>query len=156
MLKSFNFEKYNNNCKCSRKIICFIIAGIVLIISACVVEYGYLTSLYLVDEYYEVKIPREITIKEKTTIRVVSTNSKASIIGFVSHYSICQCVHEIQILLPSSNSLEASKLKKQFIFTKTHSKVSVDSLTSSNIDKYFLMLYHDRKIETESMNIYIV
>ena len=145
---------YNSSCKCSKKIVCAVIAGIVLILSACIAEYGYLTSLYLVDEYYDVKIPREISTKDKTTIRIVSMN-EAAIISFVSHYSICQCVHEIQVVIPGSNEEEAFKLSKQFVYTKTHSRVQVDQVGLSSEDKYYWMLYHERPVETESIS-YIV
>jgi len=136
--------------KFPRNIRCYVIAFVVVLISALVVEYGYLTSLYLVDEVYEVNIPKEITIKDKITIRTVAAENSAALKNFVETYSICQSVYEIQILVPAGkNSVEAENLPG-FIYAKTHAKVHVSHINDEhNDDLYHMMLYHDKRIDTD-------
>lgn len=47
----------------------YIVAILALLFSALVAEYMYLNSLYLVDEVYDSRIPKEITMDDQTTIR---------------------------------------------------------------------------------------
>ena len=52
------------------KTICYYAIGIIVVLlSAITFEYAYLTSLYLVDETYDVDIPKEWSIRDKITIR---------------------------------------------------------------------------------------
>ena len=91
--------------------------------------YSYLDSLYIIDEVYNGDKLREYTIQEKTTIRVepTITNGKYDfelLNNFIGIYSICQSVHEIQILWPSL-TIPAPK-STDFVYPKTHSSVSID------------------------------
>ena len=75
--------------------------------------YTYLSSLYLVDLTLEGDTLREPNANEQTTIRVSLSSSSSSTIPslssslpeiislkkFVSHYSLCPCVKEIQVPL---------------------------------------------------------
>ena len=144
------FQKYSSSFKCSTRIWCYVIAFFVVLISACIAEYGYLTSLYLVDEVYEVKIPKEIGIHEKITLRTVAAENSAALKKFVEHYSICQNVYEIQVVWPTEHSSSLHPSAPRFVYTKTHSLVHVDPVPPGKGDIYHMMLYHQRKINTES------
>ncbi len=93
--------------------------------------YSYLDSLYIIDEVYNGDKLREYTIQEKTTIRVepAITNGKYDfelLNNFIGIYSICQSVHEIQILWPSF-TIPPPKVT-DFVYPKTHSLVSIDTI----------------------------
>ena len=84
---------------------------IIIIIALCISYYLYLNNLYIIDETFEVNNIKELSINEKTTIRVIisdnknnnnnnnNNNNERNILNnFILHYSICPIVNEIQIL----------------------------------------------------------
>ncbi len=102
---------------------------IVGLIVGLICYYSYLDSLYIIDEVYNGDKLREYTIQEKTTIRVEPAvqNGKYDfelLNNFIGIYSICQNVHEIQILWPSL-TIPPPK-STDFVYPKTHSLVTVD------------------------------
>lgn len=107
--------------------------------------YLYLDKRYIVDEVYEGTKLRELTLKEKVTIRVVAPRHLDDLTKFVLEYSICQPVHEIQIVwLHEQNHPDESHFKYQH----THSKVRfIDTYGFSPYDS----LYKDVKADTQSI-----
>lgn len=104
-------------------------AFIVLVLA---LYYGYLTSMYIVDETYEGDALRELELPEKFTIRVAVSEggsggdpgvaSRDSLVGkFISKYSLCQCVEEVQIIWNRSGP---PPLPTDFVYAHTHSRVS--------------------------------
>lgn len=142
--------------KCGHNIFTYTIAFLVVLLSVYVVEYTYLTSLYLVDEVYEVGIPREITIEEKITLRTVAAENSAAIKNFVETYSICQSVYEIQVLFPLGKDAPIPTSPPKFVYTKTHSKVHVDYIQEHRGDMYHMMLYHNKRVDTDGKRISLV
>lgn len=107
--------------------------------------YLYLDQKYLVDEVLEGTRLRELTLKEKVTIRVVAPRRLEDLNKFVLDYSICQPVHEIQIIWLHEQHRPADSY---FKYQHTHSKVTfVDKFGSSAYDA----LYSDVKADTQSM-----
>ena len=90
--------------------------------------YFYLVKLYLLDETYDIRGPKELQLIEKLTIRVYEPVDVKDLNKFVLHYSICPCVHEIQVIWHSTNK-EAPQ-HDSFKYTTTHSKVSFHKLQS--------------------------
>jgi hypothetical protein len=89
--------------------------------------------------------PRENTLIEKMTIRVNAPANNANLKLFVSHYSTCPHVFEIQILwswqrLPPDESF--------FAYKQTHAKVSFIHVYGEDTLQSFLP---NRTVETESM-----
>ena len=106
--------------------------------------YMYLDQRYLVDEVLEGTKLRELTLKEKVTIRVVAPRRLEDLTKFVLDYSICQPVHEIQVIWLHEQQPPALS---HFKFLHTHSIVSIhDKFGSSSYDA----LYSDVKADTES------
>jgi hypothetical protein len=91
------------------------------------VYYMYLTSLYLVDEVYDGEGPRELELAEKLTIRVVAAQASTSLSEFVSKYSLCQCVEEVQILWTGA---ESPPSPTSFVYAHTHSRVSFSQVVA--------------------------
>ena len=104
--------------------------------------YLYLDQRYLIDEVLAGTKLREMSIKEKVTIRLVAPRKLEDLNKFIMEYSICQPVHEIQIVwLHEQLQPSASHFKYQH----THSKVSFfDKFGLSAYDA----LYGDIKAET--------
>lgn len=128
----------------------YILGILALFQSIFLMEYCYLTSLYLVDEIYEVDIPKEWSIDDKLTLRVVISDIEI-LKDFVSTYAICQCLHEIQVIIPvdKKTTTDYHKLIK---YSKTHSLVSiVEKELETQHDKYYMQLYHDVPIATDSV-----
>ena len=106
--------------------------------------YLYLDKLYLVDEVLEGTGPRELTLREKVTIRVVAPNKLEDLTKFVLEYSVCQPVYEIQIIWLSK---EAPPSNSHFKYPHTHSKVSFHEKYGKGA---FDALYGDITVATES------
>jgi hypothetical protein len=128
---------------CSRRVqlIAAGIAGIFVILAS---FYFYLDGLYIVDEVLQGSRLREYTLKEKVTIRVVAPRRNEDLSKFVLEHSICQAVHEIQIIWPHR---QPRPLDSFFKYPHTHSKVKfIDASDKSAWDT----LYAGVKAETES------
>ena len=89
------------------------------------IYYQYLNSLYFIDEIYDINGPKEYDLNEKLTIRVIATDNINHLKTFISKYSLCQCVHEIQIIWLSSLK-KKPPLLSEFTFAHTHSIVTFD------------------------------
>jgi hypothetical protein len=106
--------------------------------------YFYLDGLYIVDEVLQGNRLREYTLQEKVTIRVVAPRSNEDLSKFVLEHSICQAVHEIQIVWPHQ---QPRPLESFFKYPHTHSKVTfIEASDKSAWDT----LYGGVKAETES------
>jgi len=121
-----------------------IVAAVAVSFLVLLAYYLYLDKRYIVDEVYEGTKLRELTLKEKVTVRVVAPRNLDDLTKFVLEYSICQPVHEIQIVwLHEQNHPDESHFKYQH----THSKVRfIDTYGFSPYDS----LYKDVKAETQS------
>jgi hypothetical protein len=104
---------------CSRRVQ-LIAAGIVGLVVILASFYFYLDGLYIVDEVLQGTRLREYTLKEKVTIRVVAPLGNSDLSKFVLDHSICQAVHEIQIIWPHQ---QPRPVDSYFKFPHTHSKV---------------------------------
>ena len=92
---------------------------------------------------------RELTIREKLTIRVLVPNSGVEDLSqFVLYHAICPSVHEIQVLWHLE---EAPPPDSYFKYSKTHSKVSFYRFS----DKHLIdnMYGHTQVVETESKSV---
>jgi len=81
--------------------------------------------MYLVDEVYDGDGPRELELVEKFTVRVVAGREGADsdLLGaFVSKYSLCQHVEELQILW---SSVSPAPAPSSFVYAHTHSRVLI-------------------------------
>jgi len=94
----------------------------IFMMAACL-YYCYLASLYLVDEVYDAKGPRELELAERFTIRVAAPKSGTSLANFIQEYSICPAVAEIQVLW---NHVNPPPTKDSFIYSKTHCPVAFE------------------------------
>lgn len=70
-----------------------VVVGILSIFLSCF--YCYMSSLYLVDEIYDVEGPSsaEFSMDQKLTLRVIAPDDKAHVKTFVEKYSLCPVVH---------------------------------------------------------------
>lgn len=112
------YHNNNHNNQQYRNHQCRNITYILFLSSSLLIYYFYLTSLYLIDLTLEGDTLREPNANEQTTIRValssqISTSltlSASSLLSsplpeiislkkFVSHYSLCPCVKEIQVVI---------------------------------------------------------
>lgn len=103
------------------------IALLVVILS---MFYAYLTSMYFIDEIYDGATLRELELVEKYTIRVVGSSgleAEEALGKFVSKYSLCQQVEEVQILW--SGSAETAPKENSFVYPHTHSRVTITGVT---------------------------
>ena len=121
-----------------------VVAAIAVATLVLLAYYLYLDKRYIVDEVYEGTKLRELTLKEKVTIRVVAPRNLDDLTKFVVEYSICQPVHEIQIVwLHEQSHPDESHFKYQH----THSKVRfIDTYGFSPYDS----LYKDVMADTQS------
>lgn len=107
-----------------------LISTLVLVLSFS--YYAYLDNLYFVDPIYESDALREYSIEEKLTIRVIAPDNFSYLKKFIEKYSLCQAVHEIQVILPvSKRNIKADN----FVYAHTHSKMTmeyVEALTASS------------------------
>ena len=101
--------------------------GVVL---AAMLYYAFLAGLYLVDEVHDVSGLRELELAEKLTIRVVAPREESALQDFVSKYSICPVVEEIQITWGHTSNKPPSA--KSFTYSKTHSTVVFDELVGDD------------------------
>jgi hypothetical protein len=99
-----------------------------------ILYYSYLLKLYILDDSYDVRGPKELLISEKMTIRVVEPLNIQDLNKFVLHYSICPVVHEIQIIWHSTNK-EPPRVDA-FKYTTTHGKVSFHKLGQNYYESY--------------------
>ena len=100
--------------------------GLAILVVACL-YYAFLASLYLVDEVYEVNSLRELVLEEKFTIRVIAPrNDDKQLRSFVSKYSICQAVEEIQVVW--GHTANPPPEATDFTYSKTHCPVVFDVL----------------------------
>lgn len=106
------------------------ISFLILLSSLCLGYYMYLVKLYLLDNTYDLRGPKELELKEKVTIRVYEPMSIKDLNQFILHYSICPSVHEIQVIWHSIQK-EAPQ-HDAFKYTTTHSKVSFHKLSDYN------------------------
>jgi len=104
---------------CTRKLV-NVLACIIGIAAILLGYYLYLDRLYIVDEVLQGTTLREYTLKEKMTIRVVAPKHFKDLNQFVLQHSICQAVHEIQILWPHEQPHPEDSI---FKYPHTHSKV---------------------------------
>lgn len=109
--------------------------------------YYYLHYLYAVDEVYDGDKLREWSIDEMLTIRVSETTEFQDIKKFVEKYSLCQCVHEIQVVWRSAGPLPT--IESNFTFAHTHSKVSFDRGHSNHL---YTALVPSLPISTEGID----
>jgi hypothetical protein len=126
----------------NRKVLyyCSLSIGVVAVV---VSYYLYLDGKYLVDEVLDGIGPRELTLREKLTIRVVAPLDLQDLNTFVLEHSVCQPVHEIQIVwLHSATPPPISYFK----FPHTHSKVSFH--TKSTVGAYDV-LYSSIHVDTD-------
>ena len=100
-----------------------------LVVALLALYYGYLTSMYMVDEVYDGDGPRELEVVEKFTIRVAADGASSTALGkFVSKYSLCQHVEEVQILWVSA---EPAPTPTSFVYAHTHSRVTIQAFPPS-------------------------
>ena len=92
--------------------------------------YAFLGSLYIVDEVYEANSLRELVIEEKFTIRVIAPRKEEHLQSFISKYSICQSVEEIQVVW--GHTQEPPPSASSFTYSKTHCPVVFDILDSES------------------------
>jgi hypothetical protein len=120
---------------CSRKVL-LVTGWIIAILIAAASYYIYLARLYLLDETYDVRGPKELSPVEKLTIRVYATENIQDINRFVLHYSICPVVNEIQIIWHALH--KEPPHVDAFKYTTTHSKVSFHKLRPTALfESYF-------------------
>lgn len=86
--------------------------------------YLYLDNLYIVDEVLDVGGPRERTISEQLTIRVIAPQSPKDLEHFVLTYSICPVVKDIQIVW---NKATPHPLPTSYKYEHTHSLVTFNT-----------------------------
>ncbi len=86
----------------------------------------YLLKLYLLDDTFDIRGPKELLPVEKLTIRVAEPLNIQDLNRFVLHYSICPVVHEIQVIWHSQNK-EPPRIEA-YKYTTTHSKVKYHKL----------------------------
>jgi hypothetical protein len=99
--------------------------GCITLISSIILSYYlYLDNLYIIDEVLDVGGPRELSLRERTTIRIISPLKFSDLNHFVLTYSVCPVVKEIQVVWSHS---EPYPLGSSFKFEHTHSKVSFNS-----------------------------
>ncbi len=125
--------------------------------------WAYLTSLYLIDEVYDSKGPKELTISERFTIRLTvskaskneyikNNNNYKKLLDTIQSYSICPSVAAIQLIWPYNNehsggSGNNGKVKlppiDEIQYTKTHCPVTIDTDTrvDSKVDSDKLLDY---------------
>lgn len=92
--------------------------------------YAFLAGLYLVDEVHDVNGLRELELSEKLTIRVVAPRKESALRDFVSKYSICPVVEEIQVTWGHTSS--KPPLATSFTYSKTHSTVVYDEFVGDD------------------------
>lgn len=107
---------------CSRQLFLYSLYAVFLLLGF-IGYYLYLDALYLVDEIMETGALRELALEEKFTIRTTYTGSMDELKSFVAKYSLCETVHEINILWTSDSK---PPTLDQFKFAHTHSRVSFD------------------------------
>jgi len=130
---------------CTRRVAA-VTSILMLLLAICCSYYLYLDRLYLVDEVLEGDLLRELTLREKLTIRVLTPYSGLNDLSqFVLFHAICPSVHEIQILWHLE---EAPPPDSYFKYSKTHSKVNFYRFS----DKHLMdnMYGHAQAVETES------
>jgi len=132
---------------CTRRVV-VVTSAIALLVAIFCSYYLYLDSLYLIDEILEGDLLRELTMKEKLTIRVLAPYSGLNDLSqFVLFHSICPSVHEIQILWHREESPPSDEY---FKYTKTHSKVNFYRFNDMHLMDN---MYGNVGVETESKSV---
>ncbi len=103
-----------------------------LVLIAAMLYYAFLSWLYLVDEIHDVAALRELNLTEKLTIRVIAPRKIEALHKFVSKYSICPVVEEVQITW--GHTKEAPPSVDSFTYSKTHSTVVFEQVNSDSGD----------------------
>jgi hypothetical protein len=111
------------NFVCTWKI-CQWFGCITLVFSVLLSYYLYLDNLYIIDEVLDVSGPRELMLRERVTIRVLSPSKFSDLNHFILTYSVCPVVKEIQIVWSHTEPYPSNSI---FKFEHTHSKVSFNS-----------------------------
>ena len=163
----YNNDSHNDQQHLNRQ---FRYISYILLLLALLVYYFYLSSLYLIDLTLEGDTLREPIISDQSTIRVAIPKSTSSTLSpssslpplpeiislkkFVSHYSLCPCVREIQVrLLLLLSYLFMFIINNQIVwpydpylndfeYAHTHSRVTFE--TNSNEDLH---------VETDSVTL---
>lgn len=115
--------------------------------------YRYLDALYFVDPVFDADALREYTILEKLTLRVVSRDGDGDMVKsdglkkYVEKYSLCQSVHEIQVIWPFPE--KPPPVLSSFTFAHTHSLVNFYTVDEKSIDSSLLLL--DVNVDTDGL-----
>lgn len=83
--------------------------------------YLYLDNLYIVDEVLDVGGPREFTLSEQLSIRVIAPRKFKDLDTFILTYSVCPIVKDIQVIW---NQPTPHPLASSFKYQHTHSLVT--------------------------------
>ena len=126
-----------------RHIISYIIYAL-LFFGACYSYYLFLDKLYIVDEVCDADALKEYSISERFTIRVQAPETLNDLKSFVSAYSICQSVSEIQILWDNKYDPPTDEF---YQYQKTHCRVSYIPLSGSG---KLERLFPPKDVETQS------
>lgn len=127
---------------CNARVLKYALAAMVAM-TACLAYYLYLDKLYLVDEVLQGTRLRELAMAEKITVRVVAPRNIDSLNKFVLDLSVCQAVHEIQILWPHESPRPPDSY---FKYPHTHSVVIFVETYGKNT---WETLYGQVKISTD-------
>lgn len=114
----------------------FFLLSLLILIFAALAEYTYLNALYLVDDIYDITGPKELSLHEKFTIRVVAVQHPQHLKVFVEKYSLCPTVNEIQLLW--SFATPPPDPTTYFTYSKTHSLVSFETYSPHHTDASLL------------------
>ncbi len=98
----------------------------------------YLLKLYLLDDTFDIRGPKELLPVEKLTIRVAEPLNIQDLNRFVLHYSICPVVHEIQVIWYSQN-------KEPPHVTEENSKLYTSMYNEYNKKVQLYILWPDRR-----------
>lgn len=104
--------------------------------------YGYLDRRYLLDGPFDISGPKELSEKDKLSIRVVAPPKLETLVAFVGHYSICPVVDRIIVLWHSSTEIPKDDV---FQYTTTHSKVNFQLIQKSN---FWPQLFSSENVNT--------
>jgi hypothetical protein len=135
---------------CSKTKTAWVLINFSLCLLLTAIYYGYLNHLYIVDGPYDLEGPRELTILQKTTIKVLSTKDLVQLQEFVLRYSICPTVDKIIILWHNDNQVSPNPVE-YFKYTTAHSLVEFEkiSLTQQSSEQRITNYYSTDNIRTE-------
>lgn len=107
-----------------------------------VAYYFYLDGLYVSDIPFDIHGPRELSLQDKLTIKVLATPHVSDIQTFVLHYSICPVVDRTIVVWPNGSEQPNDEL---FKYTTTHGKVEFDTQSEKTPPEHF---YGSSKVHT--------